>query len=451
MAALVSSGRRSGASAAVCWYTSAAAVCYIVSAVLCCTVAAYTAGKFCDLHVYRLGGHDVLSGMPLSQVNYAGYMPFTYPPAAALIFTVLAVPPWTATAALATGVSAAGFAATLYLALRLRPVSSWLSRGAAARLALAAGAAAIWLEPVRTTLAYGQINVLLTLLILYDLSRPDTARLKGAAIGLAAGIKLTPAIFAVYLLATRRYRAAAVAAAVLAVTIAAGYAVLPSSSAWYWDMTFLNPAHVGAIQLTMNQSLLGALARGLHTTNVRPLWLALIVLAGLAGLALAARAGRAGDEAGGFSLCAVTGLLASPISWTHHWVIVVPSLLLAVVTTWHRGTVARWSPAVRTASLVRLTVLAGVAAIGWTRLVRRVPEPSGPLHLSLLHFVTGDGYVLIGLGVLAMAASSSLARPGQGVARPRGTARASGLSAGTSWAVSGQELGCQRAGASVGK
>jgi alpha-1,2-mannosyltransferase len=390
--------------------TVGAAACYAVSAGICCTLAAFSAARFVDLHVYLLGGQAVRNGAPLYQLRYAGHLPFTYPPAAAIIFTVLTLAPWTATAALVTAASAVALPATLYCALRLPPVPSWLDRSSAIRLALAAGAAAVWLEPIHTTLAYGQINVFLALLILYDLSRADNARLKGAGIGLAAGIKLTPAIFTLYLLATRRYRAAAVAAAVFAATVLAGYTVLPASSASYWDMTFLNPAHVGGIQLVMNQSMLGAIARGLHTSQVTSGWLALIAATGLAGLALAARAGRAGNEALGFSLCAITALLVSPISWTHHWVIAVPALLLAALATWRRWAGARRAARPRPAVLAWLAVLAGVAVAGWSGLVRRVPD-NHALHLSPLQLVCGDAYVLIGLGVLAVATWRVAPRP----------------------------------------
>lgn len=378
------------------WQSIGAAACYLVLATICCVLAARSAGKFCDLHVYRVGGQDVLNGTPLSQVNYAGYLPFTYPPAAALVFTVFAVPPWWAAATLMTVANAIALPCTLYFALRMPPVSSWLDRGTAARLALVAAAAALWLEPVRTTLAYGQVNILLALLVTWDLSRPDGARLKGTALGLAAGIKLIPAIYVIYLLLTRRYRAAAVAAGTFAATVAAGFAIVPSSARWYWTGTFLDAGRVGSGQqqaMTINQSLLGMLDRALHTTKIPVPWLAVVVLVGLAGLALAARAGRAGNEAAGFSLCAITGLLVSPISWTHHWVIAIPALLLAVVMTWHNGTLRR------PATLAWLTVLAAVAAVGWTGVVRRVPRHVGPLH-----FIFGNGYVLIGLATLAIAA-----------------------------------------------
>lgn len=378
------------------WRSTGAAASYLVFAVICGVLAARSAGRFCDLHVYRVGGLDVLSGTPLSQVNYAGYLPFTYPPAAALVFTVFAVLPWTAAAALMTAASAIALPVALYFALRLPPVSSWLDRGPAARLALVAGTAALWLEPVRTTLAYGQVNILLALLITWDLSRPDGARLKGVALGLAAGIKLTPAIFVVYLLITRRYRAAAVAAGTFAATIGAAFAIVPSSAAWYWTGTFLDTGRVstGPHQaLTINQSLLGMISRVLHTTKIPGGWLAVVVLVGLAGLALAARAGRAGNDAAGFSLTAITGLLICPVSWTHHWVIAIPALLLTAVAAWHNGAPRR------PAALARLAVLAGVAAVGWTGIVRHTPSAATPLH-----FLFGNSYVLIASAALAIAA-----------------------------------------------
>ena len=378
---------------------------------ICGVLAARSAGRFCDLHVYRAGGQDVLSGTPLNQVNYAGYLPFTYPPAAALVFTLFAVLPWTAAATLMTAASVIALPAVLYFALRLPPVSSWLDRGTAARLAFVAAAAALWLEPVRTTLAYGQVNILLALLITWDLSRPEGARLKGVALGLAAGIKLTPAIFVVYLLVTRRYRAAAVAAGTFAATIGAAFATGPSSAVWYWTGAFLDTGRVstGPHQaLTINQSLLGMLTRVLHTPRVPAGWLAVVVLAGLAGLALAARAGQAGNEAAGFSLTAITGLLISPVSWTHHWVIAIPALLLVGVTAWHQF------GSRRPAALAWLAALAAVAVVGWTGIVRHTPSSATPLH-----FLLGNSYVLIAVAALAIAARPLVSarrgpRPGAG-------------------------------------
>jgi len=374
----------------------AIAAIYALSAGICCVLAATGHAKFTDLHVYRMGGEAALHGANLYHLSFAG-LPFTYPPFAAVVFAASAVPPWAVAATLLTAGSVIALPLMLYLALRLLPVASWLDRRDAWRLALAMAAAGIWLEPVRTTLGYGQVDLFLAAAVLYDLSLPDTSRRKGMAIGLAAGFKLTPAIFVLYLLITRRYRAAATAAAVFAATVIAGFAVMPGSSAHYWDATFLNPGRVSPVQNEENQSLLGALSRTLHTPHVGAPWLILAIVVALAGLALAARAQRRGDEALGFSLCAVTGLLISPISWTHHWVIAVPALLLAALALYRDQ---NRKPLTR---ILGMAAIGALAVIGWTRLAREVPG-SHWLHLSALGIIDSEVYVLAGLVALALAA-----------------------------------------------
>ena len=79
-------------------------------------------------------------------------------------------------------------------------------------------------EPVQQTLALGQVNLLLMLLVVADLltagaltpggSKGRTRWWHGLGIGIAAGVKLTPLIFIPYLLLIRRYRQAATATGV---------------------------------------------------------------------------------------------------------------------------------------------------------------------------------------------------------------------------------------------
>jgi hypothetical protein len=165
---------------------------------------------------------------------------------------------------------------------------------------------------------------------------------------------------------------------------------------------FLNPRHIGQVSDVENQSLLGAMARTFHAADPRYPWLVVAALVAAAGLTLAAWAQRHGDEAGGFSLCAVTALLVSPISWSHHWVLAIPALLLAAVAI-YRGRARR---------PVALTVLGtaailGLAIAGWTRLARSVPG-SGWLHLSARALLYSEIYVLAGLAVLALSACSTV-------------------------------------------
>ena len=349
-----------------------------------------------------MGGGAVLHGESLYRLRL-GVLPFTYPPFAAVALTVLAVIPQDAAVALLTAASAVALPVMLYLALRLPGPGG--AAGSAARagrptwtVALAVAAAAIWLEPARAALGYGQVDIVLAAAVLYDLALPDTCRWKGAAIGLAAGIKITPAIFAAYLLLTRQYRAAVTAAAVFAGTVAAGWAVLPASSAWYWTGEFASPGHVSPVQDPANQSLLGVLSRTLHTANIMPLWLPLAAAVAVTGLALAAAASRSGDEAAGFSLCAVTGLLVSPISWTHHWVIAIPALLVA-----GRAVSGARRAGKTAAACLGAAGIAAVAVIGWTRLAQATPA-SGWLAMPAPALACSAIYVLIGVLTLALAA-----------------------------------------------
>ena len=379
----------------------AAGAVYLASAAACCVLAARSSAHFADIGVYRMGGAAVLHGESLYRLR-AGALPFTYPPFAAVALTVLAAISRDAAVALLTATSTVALPVMLYLALRL-PRSGGSARQAAAAgrlawtVALAVAAAAIWLDPARATLGYGQVDIVLAAAVLYDLALPDTSRWKGAAIGLAAGIKLTPAIFAAYLLLTRRYRAAATAAAVFAGTVAAGFAVLPASSAWYWAGEFASPGRVSPVEDPENQSLLGVLSRTLHTANVLPLWLPLAAAVAVTGLALAAAAGRRGDEAADFSLCAVTGLLVSPISWTHHWVIAIPALLVAATAVSGARRAGKTA-----AARLGAAGIAAVAVIGWTRLAQATPA-SGWLAMPAPALACSAVYILIGVLTLALA------------------------------------------------
>src|SRR5437016_2982541 len=127
------------------------------------------------------------------------WLPFTYPPFAAVVFAALAVVPWKVAVTVLTGASVAALPAALYRVLRLPGPVREQARERAWTLALAVATAAIWLEPARATLGYGQVDILLTAAGLYDLSLPETPRGKGVMIGLAAGLKLAPASFPVYL------------------------------------------------------------------------------------------------------------------------------------------------------------------------------------------------------------------------------------------------------------
>jgi alpha-1,2-mannosyltransferase len=375
----------------------------VAGALFACSVAAFLAGplawgwSFIDLEVYRGGGRALLDGAPLYDLRFHGFLHFTYPPLAALTFTPLGLVPLAVLKPIVTAVNIALVPVILRFALRLAPICEWYSGELATRLALVAAAGAIWLEPIWSTLGYGQINLLIAALVLGDLARPDSSRVKGLGIGLAAGLKLTPGIFGVYLLLTRRPRAAAVSLASFAATVLVGYAAAPHAAARFWGGAFLDPSRVGRVENAANQTLRGAYARMLHSLDVEAWWLPTALAVGALGLLLAARAGRRGDDACGFSICALTGLLVSPISWSHHWVLAVPVLLLFVVRAHRR----RWP--------VGLAGAGVAAAVGYSQLVRSLPAHGhAELHLDPAQLVAGDAYVLLALLALAAVAAAGL-------------------------------------------
>ncbi|WP_308315700.1 glycosyltransferase 87 family protein [Streptomyces sp. ISL-100] len=288
-----------------------------------------------DLMVYRAEGETVRAGQDLYAMRATqANLPTTYPPFAALLFTPLTLLDVPEMRALATAGNLVLLVAFVRLSLRLVGLES-------ATAVLLTAALAVWCEPVWTTLRYGQVNLLLAAAVLWDLTRRDGHRWAGAGIGLAAAVKLTPALFAVFLLITGLVRArgavrrvpnpwlrqAGTAAAVfLAATVTAA-AVLPHDSRRYWTGMVFQAGRVGHAEGTANQSLRGVLARLLHTGDPGPWWAVAAALVAVAGLAAAVAAELRGERAGAVVACALTALLVSPVSWSHHWVWCVPVVL----------------------------------------------------------------------------------------------------------------------------
>jgi alpha-1,2-mannosyltransferase len=283
--------------------------------------------KQTDAAVYRAGGL-VVRHQPTELYALglgAAKQPFTYAPFAALLF------------AAASPLSFADWQVVLaVLTIGLLPVVAYQALGIAGRpagiaraaAAFAIAAASLWLEPVAMTLFFGQINLVLLALVVGDLALPDRTRGKGIGIGLAAAVKLTPLIFIAYLLFTRRVRAAAVSALTFAATIGLGFALLPHASAVFWGGQFEQPGSTPFHLL--NQSLYGAILRLTHAGHqAHAYWLAAALVTALVGLGTAVVASRRGHELLGVVTCAATGLLVSPVSWSHHYVYVIPALVLA--------------------------------------------------------------------------------------------------------------------------
>jgi alpha-1,2-mannosyltransferase len=178
-----------------------------------------------------------------------------------------------------------------------------------------------------SNLVFGQVNVFVMLALTWDLVRVDR-RAAGALVGVVAGVKLTPLIFIVLLVLVGRRRAAVVATTAFGATVAVGFALAPSDSWAYYTEVLWDPGRVGGVAYAGNQSVLAVLTRVVGHEVATTTWLAVAVPLSLAVLLTAAWAWRRGEALWGISLTACAMLLASPISWSHHWVWAVPIVLL---------------------------------------------------------------------------------------------------------------------------
>lgn len=295
-----------------------------------------------DLNVYDDAGL-VTRQMPsyLYIWQLSSNIKYTYTPFAAMIFAGGSYLSWFTLRWLMTVASIAAI-----------PVTAWLVLGAMGRrgaarisIALVVGALGLWTEPVTKALFLGQIEPLLMLLCVWDLTFDDSKPWKGMGVGLAAGIKLVPLLFIPYLLVAGKIRQAIVATAMFAVTVGIGFAVLPGPSMSYWlTGYFFKPGRTGGVDALVNQSLLGMFARIAGSgPAATPVWLPVAITVALCGIAGGALLCRAGMEVQGWVLVAITGVLVSPISWDHHWVWVVPLMALLGGLALSSGTWLRWA------------------------------------------------------------------------------------------------------------
>ena len=255
-------------------------------------------------------------------------LPFSYPPIAAVALSPLSLMPMAVAGTLLTLASVALTAVVLRLFLRYGAgAGSWWTVGWLLPVALL-------LEPVRNTLNYGQVNVLLMALVAADCLLPDTRWPRGALVGLAAALKLTPAAFVLFFLCRGDRRAAGTSAVSFAACTAAGFALDWHDSVRYWTSIVVQTTRPGSLLFCANQSIQGVLARaGLdpRTPTGTAAWLAASAVVLVLAWFGMRRACAASDDAWALSLNAFAALLISPISWSHHWVWAAPALLLLAV------------------------------------------------------------------------------------------------------------------------
>ena len=301
-----------------------------VVARLAWTYLAHNGANFVDLHVYVGGAAMIDHPGSLYHYVYADQtpdfpLPFTYPPFAAVIFYPLHFLPFGLVAFCWT----VGTMAALYGVVRLSQRLLGVAAGEGHRPAMLWTGVAIWLEPLRSTFDYGQVNVLLMTAVLWAVCSTRWW-LSGLAVGVAAGIKLTPAISGVYLVGVRRWGAAAFSAVVFVATIGISVLVVGDQTRYYFT-DLLGDAHrIGPIATSFNQSWRGGISRILgHDVGFGPLLVAAVVVTAVLAV-LAWRALDPDDRLGRLLVVEFFGLLLSPISWTHHWVWLVPLMIWAI-------------------------------------------------------------------------------------------------------------------------
>jgi alpha-1,2-mannosyltransferase len=356
-----------------------------------------------DLNVYRIGGHAWLSGADLygrlPPTAEGARLLFTYPPIAAVLLSPLSLMPMavagTVLALCTIGLAAVVLKVFLSCLDSPQPAQGW---ALAWLLPLA-----LFLEPVRNTLAYGQINIILMALVTLDCLASTPRWPRGALVGLAAAVKLTPAAFVLYFLLRRDYRAAATAGASFAAATGIGFLFAPHDSAQYWTRTFFQTGRIGSPAYAANQSIDAVLARaglGAHTPAGAVAWLALSIVV----LLLACRGMRqalaADQKCLALSVNAFAALLISPISWSHHWVWCAPAVLTLVVLGRQRHD-----------RLLLITAACGILVFGAAAQWWFPAGHDRELHWAAWQQVLGSSYVIFAVVILLLSAAGKLTPP----------------------------------------
>jgi alpha-1,2-mannosyltransferase len=318
-----------------------------------------------DLQVYVAGGAHLLAGQPLYDGGVLLDLPFVYPPVAAVLFAPLTVVPLPVLKIAWTALN------LVLVVLVVRRCAPALPPPAVALLT----AAALWLDPVRTTFYLGQINVVLLASVLLDL----TGKRRGYALGVAAAVKLTPLLFVAYLLVERDFRAAGRATATFAALTGLGFLLAPSDSVRYWlDGVVVAADRISAVAGPSNHALAGSLGRlGLPTLLGLLLAVATLVVA------------RRLDDLAALTVVGLGSAAAAPFAWSHHYVWCLPLVVLLVARR-------RWAAVAAT-----LVVTAAV--------ITRPPGPDvGPVPATGLISLWPDAYV-VGFLLLLVTATRVLA------------------------------------------
>jgi alpha-1,2-mannosyltransferase len=294
-----------------------------------------------DLQVYVYAVKDMLAGKDIFATTTPFWnLYFIYPPIAAILMTPLAFGPY-------------AFWQVVWSGGLVWAQQSVLKRCGAPRgwkLGLIGIAVVLAVEPIRTTLGYGQVNTMLMALVVADLlpDAPGERRRipQGTLIGFAAAIKLTPALFVLFAFLIGKARVAVTAMISFAVFTGIGAILLFRETLVFFgglsggDTRTASPLYAG------NQSLLGLFFRlGDSSRTTTLLGLAVSGVLAVLGCLVAAHWWRNDEKVFAVALVGLTTCLASPLSWTHHYVWILPMAMAVLspgVPRWARYVGGFW-------------------------------------------------------------------------------------------------------------
>ena len=280
-----------------------------------------------DVGVFRDAGAAFINGDPLYQgfPTRSGFA-FIYPPFAALLFVPLT---WVSELAMDIlwncSIVAAlfGIMAMACHRLSLQPWWAW---------AAALTGFATCLDTMSSNLYYGQINIFLILLVTADVLGYTPKPVRGIGVGIAAGIKLTPAAFGVIFLVRKDWWSVARSAGFFLLTAVIGFIFRPRESVYFWTEEFFATDRGGDVFYPPNQGLGGMLSRGLVDAGVvEKLTPIILVLFAAASIFVAYRLEQRGRSVEALLIVVLGISLGGPFAVSHHWAGVV--LVLPLIFT----------------------------------------------------------------------------------------------------------------------
>ncbi|AFH52769.1 Hypothetical protein Cp267_1889 [Corynebacterium pseudotuberculosis 267] len=360
-----------------------------------------------DLHVYTLAGRHLQSGGKLYSDSFVWDLPFTYPPFSGALFKYLALfsDDW-----LTVIWQTANFLALIGVILLILARGERRVTVPTAFVAVGLAVASLGLEAIRGGFFYGQINLILMLLVALDFL-PSNRRFAGVGVGLAAGLKLTPAFFGFVFLLERRWSAAFISAATFVITVLIGQLVVPDA-AKFWTSAISDSSRVGVHTNAGAQSLRSVMDRVLGIQGGLLWVVAIIVVIAIAAYSIRLAIKR-DNMPMAMAMGGITACLVSPFSWYHHWIWMVPVVVciyLAVDDAINEfnakhslgwtGWLLNQAGAIVATGIVVLVTAPQVSSIIWSDMAF-FKRNENPQDLGNLLFCGAGILVLVGYGIIA--------------------------------------------------